>query len=61
MGEVFINGDYSNQVSPWQNGYAAFCVSESAVNDVVGYIANQETHHRRISFQEERIGETKLS
>jgi len=39
----------------WQNGYAAFSVSESAVNDVVAYIANQGTHHRKISFQEELV------
>ena len=39
----------------WQNGYAAFSVSESSVNDVVAYIANQEAHHRRVSFQEELV------
>ncbi len=37
----------------WQNGYAAFSVSESMVGVVRDYIRNQWDHHRRLSFQEE--------
>ena len=37
----------------WQNGYGAFSVSQSNVDAVRGYIANQEEHHRRHSFQDE--------
>ena len=37
----------------WQTGYAAFSVSHSSLAEVERYIANQEEHHRRISFQEE--------
>ncbi len=37
----------------WQSGYAAFSVSESKVEAVRSYIANQEEHHKRISFQDE--------
>jgi REP element-mobilizing transposase RayT len=37
----------------WQTGYGAFAVSRSNEAAVVHYIANQEEHHRRISFQEE--------
>jgi putative transposase len=37
----------------WQRGYGAFSVSESAVNNVSRYIDEQETHHKRMSFQEE--------
>ncbi len=37
----------------WQNGYAAFSVSESNVEKVRAYIAGQEEHHRRVTFQEE--------
>jgi REP element-mobilizing transposase RayT len=37
----------------WQAGYGAFTVSGSRLEDVRRYIANQQTHHRRISFQEE--------
>ena len=39
----------------WQEGYGAFSVSESAAKDVALYIANQEEHHRRRSFQDEFI------
>ena len=37
----------------WQTGYGAFSVSPSNVNAVTKYIAEQEEHHRRTSFQEE--------
>jgi REP element-mobilizing transposase RayT len=39
----------------WQDGYAAFSVSQSAVKSVERYIQNQETHHRRQQFQDEFI------
>ena len=45
-----------NQQAPpfaWQAGYGAFAVSESAKNDVIAYIANQDEHHRHRSFKEE--------
>ena len=34
----------------WQEGYAAFTVSPSAVEAVRQYIANQEGHHSKLSF-----------
>jgi putative transposase len=37
----------------WQAGYGAFTVSGSRLNDVRNYIATQEAHHRKVSFQEE--------
>ena len=37
----------------WQAGYGAFSISPSHVEDVRHYIANQEEHHRRESFQDE--------
>ncbi len=37
----------------WQSGYGAFSVSPSQVSAVRQYIENQETHHRKVSFQEE--------
>ena len=39
----------------WQDGYAAFTVSKSIVGDVEKYIASQEEHHRRKTFQEELL------
>jgi len=37
----------------WQNGYGAFSVSQSNVEEVRRYIANQEEHHRLVTFEEE--------
>jgi REP element-mobilizing transposase RayT len=37
----------------WQAGYAAFTVSSSRVDGVRTYIAAQQEHHRRVSFEEE--------
>jgi REP element-mobilizing transposase RayT len=37
----------------WQSGYGDFSVSQSNVPAVVDYIAGQQEHHRRKSFQEE--------
>ena len=37
----------------WQNGYGAFSVSPSNVEQVRAYIAHQDEHHRKRTFQEE--------
>jgi putative transposase len=37
----------------WQTGYGAFSVSQSNADQVCAYIADQEEHHRLVSFQEE--------
>jgi REP element-mobilizing transposase RayT len=37
----------------WQNGYGAFSVSPGHVPVLKDYIARQEEHHRRRSFQDE--------
>ena len=39
----------------WQEGYAAFSVSESQVGEVARYIQRQEEHHRKQTFQEEYV------
>jgi len=36
-----------------QRGYGAFSVSESSVENVAGYIENQEEHHKKTTFEEE--------
>lgn len=40
----------------WQVGYGAFSVSVSQRPKVLAYIADQEEHHRKVSFKEEFIG-----
>jgi len=37
----------------WQSGYGAFSVSQSNVEKVRTYVAGQEEHHRKVSFQDE--------
>ncbi len=39
----------------WQEGFGAFSVSHSHLSTVIGYIRNQESHHRRKSFQKEYL------
>jgi REP element-mobilizing transposase RayT len=39
----------------WQRGYAAFTVSASNADAVVRYIARQEEHHRKVSFEDELL------
>jgi REP element-mobilizing transposase RayT len=43
----------SREAFAWQSGYGAFSVSQSNRAEVEKYIANQEEHHRHVSFQEE--------
>jgi REP element-mobilizing transposase RayT len=40
----------------WQSGYASFSVSPSELEQMKKYIATQEEHHRRMSFQDELRG-----
>ena len=37
----------------WQNGYGAFSVSQSNVDEVIKYIEDQKEHHCKRTFQEE--------
>ena len=48
-----IQRDSSYSDFYWQAGYGAFSVSQSAVATVKRYIADQETHHSKQTFQSE--------
>ena len=37
----------------WQSGYGAFSVSQSDADAVVAYVADQERHHQKMTFQDE--------
>jgi len=39
----------------WQAGYGAFSVSESQIVKVADYIARQEEHHRKMTYQGELV------
>jgi len=48
LGQHYIN-------FAWQRGYGSFSVSQSKVDVVRNYIANQERHHGQETFKEEFI------
>jgi REP element-mobilizing transposase RayT len=39
----------------WQEGYGAFSIGVSGVDETIAYIRNQKEHHRSRSFKEELI------
>ncbi|HEY1731337.1 MAG TPA: IS200/IS605 family transposase [Terriglobales bacterium] len=45
----------SNVKFAWQRGYGAFSVSESKREQVIAYIAGQEEHHRKWTFEQEYV------
>jgi REP element-mobilizing transposase RayT len=47
--------DAHYQQFAWQEGYAGFSVSQSIHDKTKRYIANQEEHHKKMSFKEELI------
>lgn len=42
-----------HQSFEWQEGYGAFSIGISGVDDTVKYIQNQAEHHRKMGFKEE--------
>ncbi|MEO6304098.1 MAG: IS200/IS605 family transposase [Bacteroidia bacterium] len=46
----WIKGKFS-----WQEGFGAFSYSENAVENVIGYINNQQQHHSKKTFKEEYL------
>jgi REP element-mobilizing transposase RayT len=51
VGETFPSQDFFE----WQEGYGAFTVGISQLDDTLRYIRNQEEHHRTRTFEEEYI------
>lgn len=47
---------FKYQYFAWQQGYGSFSVSFSMHDKVSAYIANQEEHHKNLSFEEEFEG-----
>jgi REP element-mobilizing transposase RayT len=39
----------------WQEGYGGFSYSRSQIADIYNYIENQESHHKKRTFQQEYI------
>ena len=51
----WVHEQIKKRLFSWQEGYGAFTVSASQVAAVKNYIANQEEHHRKKTFQEEYL------
>ena len=45
----------TNHKFQWQSGYGAFSVSQSMVDAVKKYFANQREHHRKLTFHDEYL------
>jgi hypothetical protein len=39
----------------WQEGYGAFSYSQSQIDAVYKYVANQEEHHKKKTFKQEYL------
>ncbi|CAD74181.1 MAG TPA: IS200/IS605 family transposase [Rhodopirellula baltica] len=51
---VWVHEHLTNLKSfQWQTKYGAFSVSESSVDSVKAYVANQKEHHKKLTFKEE--------
>jgi REP element-mobilizing transposase RayT len=51
----WVHEEPGDQAFAWQEGYGAFTVSPSHRENVRSYIARQEEHHRKRTFQEEYL------
>jgi putative transposase len=58
---AWVHETISDREFAWQDGYGAFTVSASMVETVKSYIARQEEHHRKKTFQEEYVEMLRLS
>ncbi|MFN8317791.1 MAG: IS200/IS605 family transposase [Saprospiraceae bacterium] len=39
----------------WQNGYCAITYSNSALNNLIEYVKNQEAHHKKLTSKDELL------
>lgn len=52
----WLHDNFPNlNIFSWQEGYGAFTVSISQIDVVKNYIANQEQHHKKMTFEEEYL------
>ncbi len=51
----WVHQEMNQPLFSWQDGYGAFTVSANRTDAVKNYIARQEEHHQKRSFQEEYI------
>src|SRR5439155_25427513 len=52
----WIHEAFPNQrLFEWQEGYGAFSIAVSGIEDTIGYIQSQKEHHKVHSFKDELI------
>jgi putative transposase len=51
----WIHREISKRGFAWQKGYGAFSVSPANLERVTKYVMNQESHHQRVTFQDEYL------
>ena len=51
----WVHQELEKPLFSWQEGYGALTVSPSQRKNVMKYIARQEEHHRRTTFQQEYL------
>jgi len=51
----WVHREVGQRIFSWQEGYGAFTVSPTQRATVKRYIANQEQHHRKKSYQQEYL------
>jgi hypothetical protein len=51
----WVHEEIGDRAFSWQEGYGAFTVSASQLDTVREYVAKQEEHHRKRTFQEEYV------
>jgi len=61
VSSLWVHETFGDKQFEWQDGYGAFSVSASVLEKVKHYIANQEEHHRKKTFQEEYVEMLKAS
>jgi putative transposase len=49
----WINDHLERRFFAWQDGYSAFSIGISQLENTVGYIGNQERHHAKMDFARE--------
>ena len=50
VSNLWLKKEYALSDFEWQGGYADFSVSESNLEQVKSYVANQEEHHHKVGF-----------
>jgi putative transposase len=53
VSNLWLKKEHQIRLFEWQGGYACFSVSQSNLEQVKKYIANQAQHHKKINFQDE--------